>query len=47
MSYRIDYRDGALDDLGLLKRNEPKCYKKALRLIGELMEHPHTGTGHP
>ena len=47
MSYRIDYRDSALDDLGLLKRNEPKCYKKALRLIGELMEHPHTGTGHP
>ena len=47
MSYRIDYRDSALDDLGLLKRNEPKCYKKALRLISELMEHPQTGTGHP
>lgn len=47
MSYLIDYKDKALDDLELLKRNEPKHYLKALRLISELAEHPLTGTGHP
>ena len=47
MSYRIDYSDTALADLEKLKRNEPKHYKKALRLISELIEHPYTGTGHP
>ena len=27
--------------------NEPKAYKKALKLIAELYNHPRTGTGKP
>ena len=27
--------------------DEANAYQKALRLIAELYEHPHTGTGHP
>ena len=30
-----------------LKLHEPAAFKKAVRLLGELMEHPTTGTGHP
>lgn len=28
-------------------KSEPKAYKKALKLVGELYEHPQKGTGHP
>lgn len=31
----------------MLKKNEPQAYKKAVKLIAELREHPKTGTGHP
>ena len=30
-----------------LLRYEPKAYKKAIRFIGELYDHPKTGLGHP
>jgi toxin YoeB len=30
-----------------LKRQEPSAFKKAIRLIDELFEHPRTGTGKP
>ena len=45
--YFVDIKEKALHDLNRLKRNEPKAYKKALKLIAELYEHPTTGTGHP
>lgn len=47
MSYFLDFTDIALSDLARLKRSEPAAYKKALKLIGELKEHPTTGTGKP
>ena len=30
-----------------LKRSEPASFKKAVKLLNELVEHPKTGTGHP
>ena len=47
MTYQVEYLDRALNDLERLQKSEPKAYKKALKLITELYEHPTTGTGHP
>lgn len=47
MKYELKYTDIALKDLSLLKKHELATYKKALKLISELSEHPTTGTGHP
>ena len=47
MSYFLDFTDIAISDLARLKRSEPAAYKKALKLIEELKEHPTTGTGNP
>lgn len=47
MSYFLDFTDIAISDLAQLKRSEPAAYKKALKLIEELKEHPTTGTGKP
>lgn len=47
MRYNVQIKDQAVDDLKFLLRNEPKAYTKALKLIGELYDHPSTGTGHP
>ena len=45
--YDIDYMPEAKADLQRLKKSEPTAFKKAVKLINELMEHPKTGTGHP
>lgn len=45
--YAIEYVPEAKDDLLRLKRSEPGAFKKAVKLINELMDHPKTGTGHP
>ena len=45
--YFVDIKAKAQDDLKRLKSSEPKAYRKALKLIGELYDYPHTGTGHP
>ncbi|MCL2598071.1 MAG: Txe/YoeB family addiction module toxin [Paludibacter sp.] len=45
--YKISYTEKAEKDLAALKRNEPQSFKKAIKLIDELMEHPTTGTGKP
>lgn len=47
MRYDVQIKEQAADDLKRLLRSEPKAYKKALQLIGELYDHPTTGTGHP
>lgn len=47
MTYQIVYSKRAEDDLAKLKRNEPSAFKKAVKLLTELEEHPCTGTGHP
>jgi len=47
MIYKVISTEEA--DLGFarLAKNEPKAFEKAQKLIGELREHPKTGTGHP
>ena len=45
--YFVDIKEKAQFDLQKLLKDEPAYYKKALKLIGELYEHPRTGTGKP
>lgn len=46
-NYNVIVTDDAQYDLKKLLQNEPLVYKKALKLIAELYEHPRTGTGKP
>ena len=45
--YFVDIKEKAQLDLAKLKKDEPKFYERALKLIGELYVHPRTGTGKP
>lgn len=45
--YKITYSPDAESDLAKLKREEPARFKKAVKLLEEIMLHPKIGTGHP
>lgn len=45
--YKISFTIEAEKDLALLKKNTPVAFKKVVKLLDELVEHPYTGTGHP
>lgn len=45
--YSIHYTLEAEADLQRLSYNEPSAFKKARKLLNELIDHPRTGTGHP
>lgn len=45
--YNVSYVKKAEDDLRKLKRNEPESFKKVVKLLNELAEHPYSGTGKP
>jgi len=45
--YAITYSPHAQEGLAKLKRSEPAAFKKAIRLLNEIAQHPYTGTGHP
>ena len=45
--YTITYSPEAEKGLAKLKRNEPEAFKKAVKLLNEIIVHPKTGTGHP
>lgn len=45
--YKITFSPEAEIDLKKLKRSEPLSFKKVVKLLNELVEHPQTGTGHP
>lgn len=45
--YEIEFSSISLIDIAKLKKSEPVCYKKLVKLLDELREHPQTGTGHP
>ncbi|MBP5337952.1 MAG: Txe/YoeB family addiction module toxin [Prevotella sp.] len=47
MRHKIIFAPKAEEGLARLLKSEPRTYKKALKLIAELYEHPTTGTGHP
>lgn len=45
--YKIDFSPEAKKHLARLKKSEPQAFKKASRLLEELLLHPTTGTGRP
>lgn len=45
--YKLQHTRKSDEDLSKLKLDEPAAFKKATKLLSELMEHPYTGTGHP
>ena len=45
--YSISFSAEAEEGLAKLKRNEPKSFEKAVKLLNEIVIHPTTGTGHP
>ena len=47
MTYNVSVTKEAQNDLKKLLQSEQQAYKKALKLIAELYEHPRTGTGKP
>ena len=47
MSYQISFTPEAEKVLTKYKKSNPNAFKKFLKLIPELAEHPKTGTGHP
>lgn len=47
MTYKVELANVAEKSLAKYKKSNPVAYKKVLKLIEELHEHPRTGTGHP
>lgn len=47
MSYRIEFTTIASKTVAKYKRDNPMRYKKLVKLLTELIDHPRTGTGHP
>ena len=47
MKYAITFAPEAQEGLAKLKRSEPASYKKTVKLLNEIADHPQTGTGHP
>ena len=47
MKYKLGLKKKAHDDLIKLSKEDETAYRKALKLISELYEHPRTGTGKP
>ena len=47
MKYELIFSEQSKEDLTRLKKDEPQSFKKAGRMLLELMEHPTTGTGKP
>ena len=47
MSYVVRYTDEADETIAKYKKSNPIAYKKVLRLLKEVTEHPREGTGHP
>lgn len=45
--YKIDFTPTASKTISKYKKSNPRQYKKLVKLLEELMEHPKTGTGHP
>ncbi|MDL2255759.1 Txe/YoeB family addiction module toxin [Parabacteroides sp. OttesenSCG-928-K15] len=45
--YKIIVSPNAQEDLNKLKKSNPLAFKKALKLLIELAQHPYTGTGKP
>jgi toxin YoeB len=47
MIYEIVFSKLVLEQIAEFKKSEIPAYKKVMKLLDELMEHPYTGTGKP
>ena len=47
MSYVVRYTDKADETIAKYKKSNPIAYKKVVRLLEEITNHPREGTGHP
>lgn len=47
MNYKIDFTSEARKVLEKYKKSNPVAFKKVIRFMPELEQHPRTGTGHP
>lgn len=47
MIYSVLVMKDVEEDIAVLKRSEPHAYGRVMKLVGELQEHPRTGTGKP
>lgn len=45
--YQLRFDDEATEGIARLKKSEPVAFKKLVKLLSELQEHPKTGTGKP
>lgn len=45
--YYLRFDNRATDGIARLKKSEPAAFKKLVKLLSELQEHPKTGTGKP
>lgn len=43
--YQLRFDDEATEGIARLKKSEPAAFKKLVKLLSELQEHPKTGTG--
>lgn len=47
MMYAIEYSKSADRTLTKWKKSNPQLFKKATKVLLDIMEHPRTGIGHP
>ena len=47
MPYRLVFANTAQKQLKAYKKSNPIAFKKIVKLMPELEQHPRTGTGHP
>lgn len=45
--YKIEFTQIAIKTVSKYKKSNPGQYKKLVKLLNELIEHPRTRTGHP
>ena len=45
--FEIIFTKQAKEDISALRKCDPAAHKKLIQLLGELMDHPRTGTGKP
>ena len=45
--YQLRFDDEATEGIARLKKSKPAAFKKLVKLLSELQEHPKTGTGKP
>lgn len=45
--YTIEYSKAAKRTLKKWKKSNPQLFKKATKILFDIMEHPRTGLGHP